>query len=38
MKQKKKSDIAALLDYAGSHRKLTFLGLLQSQTADLRFS
>lgn len=27
MKQKKKSDIAALLDYAGSHRKLTFLGL-----------
>ena len=27
MKQKKKSDIAALLDYAGSHRGLTFLGL-----------
>ena len=27
MKQKKKSDIAALLNYAGSHRGLTFLGL-----------
>lgn len=27
MKQKKKSDIAALLNYAGSHRELTFLGL-----------
>ena len=27
MKQKKKNDIAALLDYAGSHRGLTFLGL-----------
>ena len=27
MKQKKKSDIAALLDYAGNHRGLTFLGL-----------
>ncbi len=27
MKQKKKSDIAALLDYAGSHKGLTFLGL-----------
>ena len=24
MKQKKKNDIAALLDYAGSHRGLTF--------------
>ena len=27
MKQKKKNDIAALLDYAGSRRGLTFLGL-----------
>ena len=27
MKQNKKSDIAALLNYAGSHRELTFLGL-----------
>ena len=27
MKQKKKNDIAALLDYAGSHRGLTFLGV-----------
>ena len=27
MKQKKKSDIAALLDYAGNHRGLTILGL-----------
>ena len=27
MKQKKKSDVAALLDYAGSRRGLTFLGL-----------
>ena len=27
MKQKKQSDIATLLDYAGSHRRLTFLGL-----------
>ena len=27
MRQKKKNDIAALLDYAGSHRGLTFLGL-----------
>ena len=26
MKQKKKSDVAALLDYAGSHRGLTFWG------------
>ena len=30
MKQKKKSDVAALLDYAGSHRGLTFLGLALS--------
>ena len=27
MKQKKKNDIAVLLDYAGSRRGLTFLGL-----------
>ena len=27
MKQKKKNDIAALLDYAGSHLGLTLLGL-----------
>ena len=27
MKQKKKSNIAALLDYAGNHKGLTFLGL-----------
>ena len=27
MKQKKRSNIAALLDYAGNHRGLTFLGL-----------
>lgn len=27
MKQKKKSDVAVLLDYAGNHKGLTFLGL-----------
>ena len=27
MKQKKKSDVAVLLDYAGSHKGLIFLGL-----------
>lgn len=27
MKQKKKSDLAVLLDYAGGHKKLTYLGL-----------
>ena len=27
MKKKKKSNIAALLDYAGNHKGLTFLGL-----------
>ena len=27
MKQRKKGDVAILLDYAGSHRRLTFLGL-----------
>ena len=35
MKQKKKSDVAALLDYAGSHRGLTFLGLALSAAAML---
>ena len=28
MKEKKKSSVAILLDYAGSHKGLTFLGLL----------
>lgn len=28
MKQEKKNDVAVLLDYAGSRRGLTFLGLL----------
>ena len=27
MKKRKKSDLAVLLDYAGSYRRLTFLGL-----------
>ena len=27
MKQRKKGDVAILLDYAGSHRRLTVLGL-----------
>ena len=35
MKQKKKSDVAALLDYAGSHRRLTFLGLALSAVSML---
>ena len=35
MKQKKKSDVAALLDYAGSHRGLTFLGLALSAVSML---
>ncbi len=35
MKQKKKGDIAALLDYAGSRRVLTFLGLGLSALAML---
>ena len=30
MNQKKKSDVAVLLDYAGSHKGLTFLGLALS--------
>ena len=28
MKKEKKNDVAALLQYAGSRRKLTFLGLI----------
>lgn len=35
MKQKKKSDVATLLDYAGSHRGLTFLGLALSAVSML---
>ena len=35
MKQKNKSDITALLDYAGSHRRLTFLGLSLSALSML---
>ncbi len=35
MKQKKKNDVAALLDYAGSHRGLTFLGLALSAVSML---
>ena len=35
MKQKKKSDLAALLDYAGSHKGLTFLGLALSAVSML---
>ena len=27
MKQRKKGDVAILLDYAGDHKRLTFLGL-----------
>ena len=27
MKQRKKSDVAVLLDYAGSRKRLTFLGI-----------
>ena len=30
MKQKKKSDVAVLMDYAGSYKRLTFLGLVLS--------
>ncbi len=33
MKEKKKSDVAILLDYAGSYKKLTFLGLGLSAVA-----
>ncbi|MDO4262563.1 MAG: ABC transporter ATP-binding protein, partial [Eubacteriales bacterium] len=35
MKEKKKSDVAVLLDYAGSHRGLTFLGLALSAVSML---
>ena len=35
MKQKKKNDVAALLDYAGSYRGLTFLGLALSAVSML---
>ena len=35
MKNQKKNDVAALLDYAGSHRRLTFLGLALSAVSML---
>ena len=35
MKQKKKSDVSVLLDYAGSHRGLTFLGMFLSAVSML---
>ena len=35
MEQKKKNDVAALLDYAGNHRGLTFLGLVLSAVSML---
>ena len=35
MKQKKKSDVAVLLDYAGSHKGLIFLGLTLSAVSML---
>ena len=35
MKQKKKSDLAVLLAYAGSHKGLTFLGLALSAVSML---
>ena len=35
MKQKKKSDVAVLLGYAGSHKGLTFLGLALSAVSML---
>lgn len=35
MKQEKKSDLAVLLDYAGSHKGLTFLGLALSAVSML---
>ena len=35
MKKQKKGDIAALLEYAGSHRALTFLGLALSGVSML---
>ena len=35
MKEKKKSSVAILLDYAGSHKGLTFLGLALSAVSML---
>ena len=35
MKKEKKSDLAALLGYAGSHKGLTFLGLALSAVSML---
>ena len=35
MKQEKKNDVAVLLDYAGSRRGLTFLGLALSALSML---
>ena len=35
MKKEKKSDLAILLDYAGSHKGLTFLGLALSAVSML---
>ena len=35
MKEKKKSDVAVLLDYAGSRKGLTFLGLFFSAVSML---
>ena len=37
MKQKKKSDVAVPLDYAGNHKGLTFLGLALS-SISVKFS
>ena len=35
MKKEKKNDVVALLQYAGSRRKLTFLGLILSAISML---
>ena len=35
MKQKKKSDVAVLMDYAGGYKRLTFLGLALSAVSML---
>lgn len=35
MKQKKPNALSVLLDYAGSHKKLTFLGLTLSAASML---
>ena len=37
MKEKKKSDVAVLLDYAGSRKGLTFLGLFFSAVSMLLY-